>query len=136
MAFWRRWHRRWLLAEPKRLGRWGERLAERTLRRKGYVVLDRNFRVPHGEIDIVAADGAGSIVFVEVKTRASEQFTAVETAVTHGKQQRMMLAARAFLTKHDISDRPCRFDYFGIVLEPEGPDVRHYEGAFHIAGRG
>jgi putative endonuclease len=135
MVFWRMWHRRWLLADPKRLGRWGERCAERFLRRKGLAVLDRNFRVPEGEIDIVAADSDGAVVFVEVKTRASERFSPVEAAVTQGKQQRMLRAARAFLAKHNIADRPCRFDFLGIVLEPEGPDVRHYEGAFHIAGR-
>ncbi|HSV26916.1 MAG TPA: YraN family protein [Sedimentisphaerales bacterium] len=135
MFFWRKWHRDWLLADPKRLGRWGERCAEKALRRKGFTVLDRNFRMSDGEIDIVAADPEGTVVFVEVKTRASERFTPVETAVTRGKQHRMLLAARAFLSKHNIANRPCRFDFLGIVLGPEGPDMRHYEGAFYAAER-
>ena len=130
--FWRRWHRDWLLADPQRLGRWGERLAERLLRRKGFAVLDRNFRCPGGEIDIIAADQVGLVVFVEVKTRASERFSPVEAAVTRGKEKRMLIAARAFLSKHSLADRPCRFDFLGIVLEPEGPDIRHYEGAFRL----
>jgi len=130
--FWRRWHREWLLADPQRLGRWGERRAERLLRQKGFTVLDRNFRCAGGEIDIVAADEAGSVVFVEVKTRASERFSPVEAAVTQGKEKRMLTAARAFLSKHSLADRPCRFDFLGIVLESEGPDIRHYEGAFRL----
>jgi putative endonuclease len=82
----------------------------------------------------VAVEPAGSVVFVEVKTRASERFSPVEAVVTQGKEQRMLKAARAFLAKHHIAERPCRFDFCGIVLEPEGPDIRHYEGAFHIPG--
>jgi putative endonuclease len=132
MVFWRRWHREWLMADPKRMGRWGERRAERLLRHKGFTVLDRNFRTPEGEIDIVAADPKGSVAFVEVKTRASERFSPVETVVTGAKEQRMLKAARAFLAKHHIAERPCRFDFVGIVLEPEGPDIRHYEGAFRM----
>jgi putative endonuclease len=124
------------MADPKRLGRWGERRAERLLRRKGFTVLDRNFSCPDGEIDIVAADAAGQVVFVEVKTRASESFAPVEAVVTQGKEQRMLKAARAFLAKHHIAGRPCRFDFCGIVLEPAGPDIRHYEGAFHISSFG
>jgi putative endonuclease len=131
MVFWRRWHRQWLLAEPKRLGRWGERRAERLLRSKDFTVLDRNFAIPEGEIDIVAADHDGTVVFVEVKTRAGESFSPVEAAVTGAKEQRMLKAARAFLAKHHIAERPCRFDFVGIVLQPQGAEVRHYEGAFH-----
>lgn len=120
-----------MLADPKRLGRWGEKRAERLLRGKDFTVLDRNFATPDGEIDIVAADPKGSLVFVEVKTRAGERFNTVETTVTGAKEQRMLKAARAFLAKHQIAERPCRFDFIGIVMQPEGPDVRHYEGAFH-----
>jgi putative endonuclease len=132
MVFWWKWHSKWLLADPKRLGRWGERRAERLLRGKGFTVLDRNFSCPGGEIDIVVADAAGQVVFVEVKTRASERFAPVEAVVTQSKEQRMLKAARAFLAKHQIAERPCRFDFCGIVMEPAGPDIRHYEGAFRM----
>jgi putative endonuclease len=121
-----------LLTDAKRLGRWGQNQSERFLRRKGLRTLARNFSCKWGELDLVMADPEdGGIVFVEVKTRASEDFMPAEAAVNYGKQKRMASAAKIFTLKHRIVDRPLRFDTVAVVLGPKGPPViRHYERAF------
>lgn len=125
------WTRRWLTANPKRLGRWGERQAERFLRRKGLKTLDRNARSRCGEIDRVMVDGDGTIVFVEVKTRLDEDFQPVETAITHTKKRRINNAIRFFEAAHHIENRPYRCDVVVVVLGPRcRPQIRHYEKAF------
>ena len=123
--------RRRLLADRVKLGRWGEKRAERFLRGKGFRILARSFSCRAGELDLVMVDGDGVMVFVEVKTRADEAFSPVEAAITARKRQRMTRAARYFLATHDIQDRPCRFDVVTVVLgRSGGPQIRHYESAF------
>lgn len=123
--------RRRLLADRAKLGRWGEKRAERFLRGKGFRTLARSFSCRAGELDLVMVDGDGVMVFVEVKTRADEAFSPVEAAITARKRQRMTRAARYFLASHGIQDRPCRFDVVTVVLGRSGrPQVCHYEGAF------
>jgi len=71
-----------LLADPKRLGKWGEKRCESFLKKKGLKTLARNYASKTGEIDLVMVDGDRSIVFVEVKTRTGEDLTAAESVVT------------------------------------------------------
>jgi len=76
-------------------------------------------------------DKDGGIVFVEVKTRANEDFSQPESAITGVKKTRMIRAARYFLSSNDIDGRPFRFDVVTIVLgEKNRPQIRHYENAF------
>jgi putative endonuclease len=124
-------NRRKLLADRKQLGRWGEKRCERFLKRKGLKTLTRNFLCKTGEIDLIMVDTDGTLVFVEVKTRANEDFGPSESAVTAAKKTRMFRAARYFLATHNIEDRPYRFDVVTIVLGEKGPaETRHYENAF------
>lgn len=123
--------KRRLLADKKLLGQWGEKRCERFLKRKGLKVLVRNFSCKTGEIDLIMVDTDGTIVFVEVKTRANENFGQSESAITAAKKNRMLRAARYFLATHDIENRPFRFDVVTIVLGEKGhPQIRHYENAF------
>ena len=120
-----------LLTGKAQLGRWGEKHGERFLKRKGLKTLTRNFLCKTGEIDLVMVDSDGTLVFVEVKTRANEDFGPSESAVTGTKRARMVRAARYFLAAHEIEDRPYRFDVVTIVLAEKGPaEVRHYQSAF------
>lgn len=113
------------------LGQWGEKRCERFLKRKGLKVLARNVLCRTGEIDLVMADTDGTLVFIEVKTRANEDFSPSESAVTSAKRTRMLRAARYFLATHHIEDRPFRFDVVTIVLGQKRPaQIRHYENAF------
>jgi putative endonuclease len=123
--------RRRLLADRVKLGRWGEKRAERFLRARGLKPLTRRFSCRAGELDLVMVDDDGTLVLVEVKTRADESFGPIESVVTSRKRRRMTRAARYFLATHDIQDRPCRFDVVTIVLGRSGrPQIRHYPSAF------
>lgn len=124
-------NRRKLQADRKLLGRWGEKRCESFLKRKGLKVLARNFSCKTGEIDLVMVDTDGSIVFVEVKTRADETFQPAESVITPAKKAKSFRTARYFLATHDIQDRPFRFDVVTIVLGRTGPPkITHYENAF------
>jgi len=132
-------NKRKLLANKELLGRWGEKRCEKFLKRKGLKALTRNFSCKTGEIDLVMVDSDGTLVFVEVKTRANEDFSPsslmghlpAESAVTKAKKIRMLRTARYFLAANEIEDRPCRFDVVTIVLGEKGPEqIRHYESAF------
>jgi len=113
------------------LGRWGEKRCEKFLKRKGLKTLTRNFYCKTGEIDLIMVDSDGTLVFVEVKTRANEDFSPSESAVTKAKKTRMLRTVRYFLATNNIEDRPFRFDVVTIVLGEKSPEqIRHYENAF------
>ena len=126
-------NRKRLLADRELLGRWGERRCEKFLKRKGFKRLVRNFSCKSGEIDLVMADIDGGIIFVEVKTRANEDFAPAESAITAAKKNRLSRAGRYFLAVNNIAGRPCRFDVVTIVLGRLGAEqIKHYENAFVI----
>ena len=120
-----------LLADRKLLGEWGERRCEKFLKRKGLKKLTRNFSCRTGEIDLIMVDSEGAIVFVEVKTRANEDFGPAELAVTYNKKTKLLRTARYFLATNNINDRPFRFDVVTIVVGQTGPaQINHYENTF------
>jgi putative endonuclease len=120
-----------LLTDRKRLGRWSEKRCERFLRRKGFKTLARNFSCKTGEIDLVMVDTDGSVVFVEVRSKADTAFAPPEDSVTPRKKARLVRTARYFLAAHNIENRPCRFDVVAIVLPQAGPpQITHYPNAF------
>jgi len=124
-------NRRKLLADAKVLGRWGEKRCERYLKRKGLKKLTRNFSCKTGEIDLVMVDNDGSIVFVEVRTKAGKIFEPPESTITPAKKARLFRTARYFLATHNIENRPYRFDVVTIVLGQTGqPKIKHYKSAF------
>lgn len=97
----------------KILGRSGEDRAAKYLAEQGYVVLERNYRAPYGEIDLIAMDN-GMVVFVEVKTRTTDAYGAPELAVNLRKQERMVKAALGYLKFKKLHQMPCRFDVVAI----------------------
>jgi putative endonuclease len=124
-------NRKGLLADRELLGRWGERQCAKFLRKKGLKKLTHNFSCKTGELDLVMVDTDGSIVFVEVKTRADESFEPVESAITPAKKAKLSRTADYFLAAQNIQDRPCRFDFVTIVLGRKGPiQIRYYPNAF------
>jgi putative endonuclease len=110
------------------LGKKGEDLALRYLLKKGYTLLERNWRFRHKEVDIIAADGR-DLVFIEVKTRSSEYFGAPEEAVDYKKQRYLTDAAEAFIRIRDI-DTNIRFDVVSIVLKSGYQSIDHIVDAF------
>jgi len=124
-------NRRRLLSDRARLGRWGERRCERFLRNKGLRTLIRNYSCKLGELDLVMVAGDGTLVFVEVRSRADEQFGPAEATVNSAKRERVSRAARHFIAAHRIEDRPLRFDIITLILGRRGPpQIHHYENAF------
>jgi putative endonuclease len=115
--------------ERQATGKSGEDLAVAELERRGYAILARRYRSRHGEIDIVCNHG-GTIVFVEVKARATGEFGAAAEAVTPHKQRRVVAMARDFLARHDLGASPCRFDVVAIDDAASAPRVTVFAGAF------
>lgn len=99
-------------------GRVGEDLAHRFLRRKGLTVVARNFRARSGagEIDLVAWHG-GSLVFVEVKTRASDEYGPPDAAVDSEKRIAVQRTAREYMRRSGVEWERTRFDIVSVVLE-------------------
>ena len=92
------------------IGSWGEEIAVEFLRKKGYRIIERNFRCKRGEIDIVASEG-NSLVFVEVKTRSSTQFGEPEQAVNPEKLRHLQHTAYIYLRKNKIKPGGVRFRF-------------------------
>lgn len=90
-------------------GRQAEELAAQYLAARGLQVIERNFRCRGGEIDLVCRDGTCT-VFVEVRLRRHAGFGGAAASIGHGKQRRVILAARHWLARHGSFDADCRFD--------------------------
>lgn len=111
-----------------KLGQWGEDLAARHLTQAGLVVLERNWRCPIGEIDIVARDG-DELVVCEVKTRSGLEFGSPLEAVTPAKTQRLGRLALAWMEARDVRAKKIRIDVIGVVRRPpHEPRVEHLRG--------
>src|SRR5688572_10797977 len=111
------------------LGERGENVAAKELQKKGYRILNRNFKCAIGEIDIVARDGK-TLVFVEVKTRMFDE-PAPEAQINQIKMHQLTKAAKFYLSRYGQPQPAARFDVVAI-LWPQGqsPVIRHIENAF------
>jgi len=101
-------------------GRLAERAAERLLRRKGLVILARNWRGAGGEIDLAALQGR-TLVFCEVKYR-SHGFHPDHAAVASGQRARTARAARAFRNRYGVAHLAYRFDLVTVTGDPAHPE--------------
>lgn len=110
------------------LGKKGEDLAENHLRKNGYRIIQRNWGAEKYEIDIIASDSE-FIVFVEVKTRSSDQWGKPEDAVSKTKIKRIVEAADFYLKANDI-EKPARFDIITVVINNKTIEIDHIEDAF------
>ncbi len=120
---------------PGELCKKGEALAGKLLKKSGYKILKRNYVSRYGEIDIVAYD-KGTISFVEVKTRQSENYGPPELAVTKEKRKRIIRTALHYLVTNKIEDIDCSFDVVSILFKENDnkPDIELYKGAFTADG--
>lgn len=111
------------------LGNLGEDAVARWYAARGYDVVDRNWRVREGELDLVLRLGR-TIVFCEVKTRRSDAFGTPFDAVTHAKQQRLRTLALRWLAEHGPRG-PMRFDVAAVRVSGNGPpEIEVRTGAF------
>ena len=116
----------------KEVGRWGEEIAAAYLKQKGYLIVDRNFYTPEGEIDLIAfhEDNEEEIlVFVEVKTRTSEKFGYPEEAFTRKKWGHMLKAIdRYFQDQPNLGDA-WQVDVIAVqrLIAGKAPDIEHFQ---------
>ena len=132
-SHWRRLRRRDPLPEHLRRGRLGERAARRHLRRQGLKILTANFASKRGEIDLVCRDG-DCLVFVEVKSRSSEEWTRPARAVDAGKRRRLSKTALDYLRRLHNPPVKVRFDVVEVLLADGAVrEVRHLPGTFALS---
>jgi putative endonuclease len=121
------------------VGRRGEVEAVRLLKRKGYEIVERNYRVTRGEVDVIAFRD-GVLAFVEVRSRTEPAQIAPVRTVTPRKQARIIRAARTYATLNGPLPDDChmRFDIVSVLFPGGGgrPAVEHIEDAFHEGARG
>ncbi len=117
------------MAQHNLLGNKGEMLASRYLLDKGYAVRHHNWRSGHKEIDIIAQQ-RDILVFVEVKSRTSEEFGNAYDAVDNKKIKLLISAAQAYLQKSHI-DLKFRFDIITVIGNNEPYRIEHIEDAFY-----
>jgi putative endonuclease len=112
------------------LGRRGEDLAHRYLKKAGYAVVTRNYRAgADSEIDIVARKD-DLVVFVEVKSRRSMEYGAPERAMDADKHKNIVRGARAYATRGGIDWSQVRFDVVSVVFT-DPPSILHQQDAFY-----
>ncbi len=136
MRLWRQLKERFARSsEPEHLrrGRLGERAARRHLRGRGLKFLMANFRSDRGEIDLIFRDG-DCLVFAEVKTRSSEEWTRPAAAVNTRKRELLSQTALDYLRRLKNPEVKIRFDIVEVLMTgDEVREVRHLENAFSLS---
>ena len=117
------------MSEAKNTGDWGEEQAVNYLKNQNYIILETNWRFKKLEVDIIAQTG-NYIVFVEVKTRGSDEFGEPETFVSLKKQRFIVEAANNYIISNNIS-LEARFDIVSILFNNKRFVINHLPDAFY-----
>ncbi len=134
--WWTAWRNR--LRGNQATGVWGEELAARYLAGKGYRILGRRVRVGRrDELDVIARSPDHILVFIEVKTRASEAFGRPVSAVDRRKRNALSRGALRYMMRLKEKPNYFRMDVVEVIGTPGGdaPVVRHLENAFALSGQ-
>ena len=120
------------------LGLKGERVAEKWLTVHGWEIAERRFRNGRRDIDLVAtrAEQGGSgrtVAFIEVKTRASDEFGGPVSAVHWRKQRELSRSAKVWMSRFERPGDTFRFDVIGVILGAQNVRVHHVENAFLLS---
>lgn len=120
-----------MAADRRTDGRTAETAARTFLQKAGLTEIAANAAYRGGEIDLVMRDGAGTVVFVEVRFRRSRAFGGGAASVDAGKRRRIVHAALRFLQDHPAyADAPCRFDVIDADGDPAAPRLDWIRDAF------
>jgi putative endonuclease len=117
------------MAQHNELGKAGEEIALKHLRKLGYNILAVNWYYGHEEVDIIAMDGK-TLVIAEVKTRAGNDFGEPEFAVNKRKQKSIVRVADAYIQENDL-DVETRFDVISVIIKSGDKQLHHIEDAFY-----
>lgn len=120
-----------MTAHNQALGKLGERIAERWLRRQGYTILARRFKFGRRDIDLVAQRDA-TIAFVEVKARKGAEFGDPVEAVHHRKQRELSKSAQVWIERHGRVGEQYQFDVVGVLVADDAVKVKHVTDAFRV----
>jgi putative endonuclease len=110
-------------------GKEGEKNAALFIKKNGYRIIETNYRCILGEIDIVASEN-GDLVFIEVKTRKSEELGYPEQAVGRKKQKKLSQLALWYLEKNKLTDINARFDVVAVTISASTNEIRLIKNAF------
>lgn len=116
------------MAKHNEIGKLGENIAETYLGSLDFCVVERNWKCPKGEIDLIVTN-SNLILFVEVKTRTNSFWGTPEKAVSEQKIRRIVDAADYYLKLHEL-DLDIRFDVISITFENNKPQLHHIKDAF------
>lgn len=116
------------------VGAWGEKVATRYLKEKGYKIVAQHWTHRIGEIDIIATKD-GRIIFVEVKTRTSSRYGTPEEGITWYKQQRLARTANVYMIKRKFNNIPYQIDSIAVICNfaTRKIIIRHMENV--VSGR-
>ncbi len=109
--------------DKKELGIYGEAIAQNYLRKKGYHIIEANFRCKAGEIDVVARHKK-DLVFIEVRTKSGEDFGTPEESVTFAKKEKLVACALSYLMLRNQEASSWRVDFVAVELEADGKPKR------------
>jgi putative endonuclease len=117
--------------QNREVGKKGEEVALRFLKKNGYRILQRNYVCKLGEVDIIARE-KDTLAFVEVKTRTSTTFGPPQLAVNASKQMQLSKAALNFIKEKRLEEMKARFDVVAILLGPRGEEIELIRDAFDL----
>ena len=121
-------------AARQTFGKLGERIAERWLRRDGWVVINRRFKNGRRDIDIIVRRER-TVAFVEVKARKGDDFGGPVAAVNWRKQRELARSAKVWIDRHGQPAEDYRFDVVGVLVSGDRVRIRHVPDAFAIANK-
>jgi len=116
-------------------GRRAEALAASCIEERGLSIIERNWRRPEAEIDLVARDADGTVVFVEVRSRTGELYGHPLESIGRTKRRRIVAAAQLFLSEVPLPATGYRFDVVSVLFDPteaNPPKVEYVPAAFTL----
>lgn len=113
------------------LGKKGEKLAVRYLKKQGYKIIEINYKTKLGEIDIIALD-RNTLVFIEVKSRISQKQGLPQEAINKRKQQQIQKVAEFYLKQKSLKHLNCRFDVISVLFFDYNPEITLIKDAFWV----
>ena len=118
--------------ERLELGHLGEEMALKEVKRLGYKEIERNFRCPLGEVDLIAKDG-DTLVFLEIKTRKGRSLGYAKEAVTERKKRQISKVALTYMKDRRCFGVKARFDVVAVSLGQDKPKFEIIKNAFELA---
>jgi putative endonuclease len=117
--------------QKKELGKKGEEVALRFLKKRGYRIIEQNYVCKMGEMDLIAKE-KDTLAFIEVKTRTSTAFGPPQLAVNSSKQRQLSKVALYFLKEKKLEDVKARFDVVAIILGQNEEEIELIKDAFDL----